>query len=92
MLLINFHKYSLMKEKISKKKLTNKKKIAQKKKVFLREKFIRIPGIDKGKVTILPNFNAPLPEFDINNHITLGEICKTLRGVWGNAKRVAQGF
>jgi len=24
--------------------------------------------------------------------ITLGEICNTLRGVWGDAKRVAQGF
>ncbi len=24
----------------------------------------RIPGIDQGKVTILPDFDAPLPEFD----------------------------
>ncbi len=26
------------------------------------------------------------------NDITLGEICNTLRGVWGDAKRVAEGF
>ena len=25
----------------------------------------RIPGIDKGKVTIMPDFDAPLPEFDL---------------------------
>lgn len=25
----------------------------------------RIPGIDRGKVTIQPDFDAPLPEFDI---------------------------
>ena len=24
----------------------------------------RIPGIDKGKVIIMPDFDAPLPEFD----------------------------
>jgi prevent-host-death family protein len=24
----------------------------------------RIPGIDKGKVTIMPDFDDPLPEFD----------------------------
>ncbi len=28
---------------------------------------------------------------DIND-ITLGEICNTLRGVWGDEKRVAEGF
>jgi prevent-host-death family protein len=25
----------------------------------------RIPGIDKGKVIIMPDFDAPLPEFDV---------------------------
>jgi prevent-host-death family protein len=25
----------------------------------------RIPGIDKGKVIITPDFDAPLPEFDL---------------------------
>jgi prevent-host-death family protein len=25
----------------------------------------RVPGIDKGKVTIMPDFDAPLPEFDL---------------------------
>jgi prevent-host-death family protein len=25
----------------------------------------RIPGIDKGKVIILPDFDAPLPEFEL---------------------------
>jgi len=25
----------------------------------------RVPGIDKGKVTIKPDFDAPLPEFDL---------------------------
>lgn len=28
----------------------------------------------------------------VENDITLGEICNTLRGVWGDAKRVAEGF
>jgi len=28
----------------------------------------------------------------IENDITLGEICNTLRVVWGDAKRVAEGF
>ena len=28
----------------------------------------------------------------VENDIILGEICNTLRGVWGDAKRVAQGF
>jgi hypothetical protein len=49
---------------IKKKPKTNKNKLAQKKKVLLREKFIRIPGIDKGKVVIKPDFDALLPEFD----------------------------
>jgi hypothetical protein len=26
------------------------------------------------------------------NDITLGEICNTLRSMWGDAKRVAEGF
>jgi prevent-host-death family protein len=25
----------------------------------------RVPGIDKGKVLILPDFDAPLPDFDL---------------------------
>lgn len=25
----------------------------------------RVPGIDKGKVTILPDFDEPLPEFNL---------------------------
>jgi prevent-host-death family protein len=25
----------------------------------------RVPGIDKGKVVIQPDFDAPLPEFDV---------------------------
>lgn len=25
----------------------------------------RVPGIDKGKVTILPDFDEPIPEFDL---------------------------
>ena len=25
----------------------------------------RLPGIDKGKVIIMPDFDAPLPEFDL---------------------------
>jgi len=28
----------------------------------------------------------------VEHDITLGEICNTLRAVWGDAKRVAQGF
>jgi len=28
----------------------------------------------------------------VENNITLGEICNTLRVVWGDAKRVAEGF
>lgn len=27
----------------------------------------------------------------VENDITLGEICNTLRGVWGDAKHVAEG-
>jgi prevent-host-death family protein len=25
----------------------------------------RVPGIDRGKVTIMPDFDAPIPEFDL---------------------------
>lgn len=25
----------------------------------------RVPGIDKGKLTIMPDFDDPLPEFDV---------------------------
>ena len=25
----------------------------------------RVPGIDRGKVIIMPDFDAPLPEFDL---------------------------
>ena len=25
----------------------------------------RVPGFDKGKVTIMPDFDAPLPEFEL---------------------------
>ena len=25
----------------------------------------RVPGLDKGKVTIMPDFDEPLPEFDL---------------------------
>ncbi len=28
----------------------------------------------------------------VENDITLGEVCNTLRGVWSDAKRVAEGF
>ena len=31
-------------------------------------------------------------DFRYESDITLGEICNTLRGVWGDAKRVAEGF
>lgn len=31
-------------------------------------------------------------DWQIENNVTLGEICNTLRGVWGDAKRVAEGF
>jgi hypothetical protein len=34
------------------------------KKSPLRRKPVRTPGIDKGKVIIMPDFDAPLPEFD----------------------------
>lgn len=33
---------------------------------FVSEDFSpRVPGIDKGKVTIMPDFDEPLPEFDL---------------------------
>lgn len=33
---------------------------------FIVEDFSpRIPGIDKGKLIIMPDFDAPLPEFDL---------------------------
>jgi len=33
---------------------------------FVAEDFSpRVPGIDKGKLIILPGFDAPLPEFDL---------------------------
>lgn len=33
---------------------------------FVKQDFSpRIPGIDKGKVTIMPDFDALLPEFDL---------------------------
>jgi prevent-host-death family protein len=33
---------------------------------FISEDFSpRVPGIDKGKLIILPGFDAPLPEFDL---------------------------
>lgn len=33
---------------------------------FVSEDFSpRVPGIDKGKLIILPGFDAPLPEFDL---------------------------
>lgn len=40
-----------------------KKKSSQKK--SLQGKLVRIPGIDKGKVVIKPDFDAPLPEFEL---------------------------
>jgi len=52
-----------MKKLPCKKKLKMlEKKSAQKKKP-LRGKLVRIPGVDKGKVVIRPDFDAPLPEF-----------------------------
>jgi prevent-host-death family protein len=33
---------------------------------FISQDFsTRVPGIDKGKVLIMPDFDAPLPEFDL---------------------------
>ena len=40
------------------------KKSTQKKKKRLPGKPIRILGVDKGKVIIKPDFDAPLPEFE----------------------------
>ena len=57
-----------MKVKLHAKKPVNKigkKPTQKKKKLPLRGKFIRVPGNDKGKVIIKPNFDAPLPEFDL---------------------------
>jgi phosphoenolpyruvate synthase/pyruvate phosphate dikinase len=47
------------------KKLDKKieKKNAEKKKT-LHGKLMRIPGIDKGKAVIKPDFDSPLPEFE----------------------------
>jgi hypothetical protein len=42
-----------------------KKKSTQKKKTSSK-KAVRILGIDKGKVIIKPDFDAPLPEFEEN--------------------------
>jgi len=39
-------------------------KKSTKKKYSLRRRPIRVPGVDKGKVIIKPDFDAPLPEFD----------------------------
>jgi hypothetical protein len=54
-----------MKKTSRKKKLDKKveKKSRQKKK-SPRGKLARIPGVDKGKIIIMPDFDAPLPEFD----------------------------
>jgi hypothetical protein len=54
-----------MKNSISKNKSAKKvrKKSTQKKKTS-PSKPTRVPGIDKGKVTIKPDFDAPLPEFE----------------------------
>jgi prevent-host-death family protein len=30
-----------------------------------KEVHTRVPGIDKGKVIIMPDFDEPLPEFDV---------------------------
>lgn len=32
---------------------------------FVKEAPRRVPGIDKGKVIIMPDFDEPLPEFDV---------------------------
>jgi hypothetical protein len=54
-----------MKKPVHKKKLKMlEKKSAQKKKP-LRGKLVRIPGVDKGKVVIKPDFDAPVPEFEV---------------------------
>lgn len=41
---------------------------------------VRVPGIDKGRVIIKPDFDAALSEFNDEWQITLGEIYSTLRG------------
>jgi len=41
-----------------------RKKATQKKKP-LSGKPVRIPGVDRGKVIIKPDFDAPLPEFEL---------------------------
>jgi len=41
------------------------KKSGQKKEYPLHGKSIRVPGVDKGKVIIKPDFDAPLPEFEL---------------------------
>jgi hypothetical protein len=54
-----------MKNRLSTNKSGKKvrKKSTQKKKT-LPGKPVRVPGIDKGKVIIKPDFDAPLPEFE----------------------------
>jgi hypothetical protein len=41
-----------------------KKKSTRKKKSLPGKPSRRIPGIDKGKIIIKPDFDAPLPEFE----------------------------
>ena len=55
-----------MKKPLRKKKLSKKveKNSVQKKKSLCR-KLLRVPGIDKGKVVIKPDFDVPLPEFEL---------------------------
>lgn len=55
-----------MKNLPHKKKLDKKagKKPKQQKKDSLRRKPVRVPGTDKGKVVIKPDFDSPLPEFE----------------------------
>jgi hypothetical protein len=56
----------VMKKSHTTKKLEKKsvKKSMQRKKYPLHGKLVRAPGIDKGKAIIMPDFDAPLPEFD----------------------------
>lgn len=54
-----------MKKSTREKKPSKKvEKLPTQKKKPLRGKLVRIPGIDKGKVVIKPDFDAPLPEFE----------------------------
>lgn len=53
----------LMKKKIVKKQPKVIKKSTQKKKSSSFEKITRVPGVDKGKTIIMPNFEEPLTEF-----------------------------